>query len=406
MKNQSIYIIGSLAFLFLLNACNSLDKLARNDQEYDDLYYSTKDRPVFVASTSRTPSRTNTNSTQIENPSNPGLDIPFDNENINSDYVAPQNPTYSTNSYFDPNYEQNLNTGNYYPNSNIAFQNDPYFYDPFYRANTWCPTTFNRGFNVQVGFGNTWGRRFGNPFYDPFFQPWSYGYGINQGFYSGYWNNPYAWNSPYFYNQPVAVYYPTSGAIYNGVNTSQEVVQRTRYYGPRTNNGANKIISNASRRRVNRTSTVRTTTSQVGLEDNTIQQNTGTRTSRSQRYPSRTRNSYNQTSNSSNLSTTPNTNTRSRVTSPTKTRTTPRVSPTRTRSRTVSPSRSTTTSPSRTNRSRVTPSRTSPNINRTRSSTPSRRVTPSRSPSRTSPSRSSGGSRSRSSTPVKRSPRR
>lgn len=402
MKYQSIYIISSLIFLFLLNACNSLDKLARQDQEYDDLYYSTKDRPVYVASTSRTPVKNNTHPTQSPAPSDQSLDIPFDNENINSEYVAPNNPTYSTNSYFDPNYQQNLNTDTYYPNSNLAFQNDPYFYDPFYRANTWCPPTFNRGLNFRVGFGNTWGRGFGSPFYDPFYQPWPYGYGFNNGLYSGFWNTPYYWNSPFFYNQPVAVYYPSSGAIYNGVNNTQEVVQRTRYYGPRTNTGANKIISNASRRRSPRGTAVRTTptTTQPGLTETISPNSSTTRTTRSQRYPSRTRSSYDRTRTQPSLTTTPNTT--NRVNTP-NTPTTPKVTtPTRTRTRTrvVSPSRSTPT--------RTSPTRKSPSINRTRTSSPTRRVTPTRrtSPSRTSPSRSSGGSRTRSSTPVKRSPRR
>jgi uncharacterized membrane protein YgcG len=241
--------------------------------EYDDLYFSSKDREQVTL----TASASAKNYSNIDNKGIASED--YSQKNVNPDYIqqyADQNRNQSSstnnndsysaddNSYYDENYTRNNrpidlardytrynnNRGtniNVFPSIGFGgFYGGPAFYDPFYDpffGNAYYDPFFHRpfggrpGWNINIsynyGWGNPWGWGRSAYWYDPFFNPYrSWG----------------AWGDPYFngfYGRP---YYGWGGGWNRGnniivVNPGNNDSRQTRY-SPRSSRGSAVVNDN------------------------------------------------------------------------------------------------------------------------------------------------------------------
>jgi len=216
------------------------------NQEYDDLYFSSKDREQVTL----TASASSTDYSNIENKGVASED--YSQKNVNPEYIqqyadqnrqnsgTTNNDSYSAddNSYYDENYSRNNNPiglargyerynnggttvnvfpsigfgGGYYGGS--AFY-DP-FYDPYFFNNGFYDPFFNRpfygrpGWNINIsynyGWGSPWGWGRSAYWYDPFYNPYrSWGY-WGDPYYSGFYNRPYyGWGGGWNRNNVIIV---------------------------------------------------------------------------------------------------------------------------------------------------------------------------------------------------------
>lgn len=226
MKTYLISTLSSLAALVLMGACATSDQYVQN-QEYDDLYFTAKDRNMVEVTKLNEPNKAQYN--------NKGSYI-FDQESYSSKNVNPDLITQYQNQeneavegegeYYVEEYEradyqthdQPRITNNFYGQPYSTFGNsfygrgfhDPFyssFYDPFYSSfydPFWGPSYrpgFSARFNLGFAFGSPWGYRpyspwgsrmgWGSPYgygYDPFYA--SYYDPYYSGFYNGYYGRP------------------------------------------------------------------------------------------------------------------------------------------------------------------------------------------------------------------------
>ncbi|QHT66725.1 hypothetical protein GXP67_08660 [Rhodocytophaga rosea] len=271
-------------------ACNS-QQYAQKNTEYDDLYFSSKDRKevVYTASTSGNYNVGNTGVAGEDNTQknvNPEYIQKYadqskesnnstNNETINSGTNA--SDSYSAdNSYYDESYRSdnginlardynrryntsgnNINAYPSYGYGNSGFYGGSSFYDPFYdpfysRSSFYDP--FYRPFvrmrpgimlNFGLGFGwggwNSWNSW--NSFYDPF-------WGWNDPFYNRYAYNSWGrgWGDPYYYN-PYRYYGGNYGGgnviiVNPGNNNGGSNDPRTVRYSPRSSRGSSTVNDN------------------------------------------------------------------------------------------------------------------------------------------------------------------
>ena len=213
---EALKKLGQLTMLFAL----VMMVMPSFAQEYDDLYFTSKDRKKVekleeAQNKSTSTYESYTNNTYSDNYSthqvNPEYiaryqsDSEYADENANDENpnATYSEPSMSNISYFDEdrayeeydNYNQQAQgttvINNYYSNNPFrnSWYNDPWYagnsmwYDPWYGWNT--------GWRISVGFGwrNSWAF---NPYYDPY---WNIGYASGFGYYDPYWG----WNTPYSY---------------------------------------------------------------------------------------------------------------------------------------------------------------------------------------------------------------
>ncbi len=391
MKDTILIKIFVLLFMGAsLWSCAPLEKVAQNDTEYDDLYYTAADRKVSAELYASNNPNANVNlNNNTDNPT-----MTFDNQNANVDYVDRYQESrlyagdsYGAETYYDPSYMGNANApiiGYTNPYASSAWGMNAW--NSPYGMNTWNNPYRRGGFNLRMGFGfgsmmgmNSWN----NPWrMSTWNDPWGYN-GFNA------WNRPWgmnAWNSPWGWGGASRV------IIVNNNNRNSQIA--SSYYGPRYNSGSNNnVISSEDGRirvRQSRTTTPADGGGEVGGRPAGIAGNSGNNTNSGQRYGTVRSREVSTSSTQGNGVFIPSTRTQnSNVgrTAPTRnTRTSPTYrgsTPTRT-SPTYRSSTPTRTSP--TYRS-STPTRTSPTY---RSTTPSRSSSPSRStstPSRSRPPR-------------------
>jgi hypothetical protein len=242
------------------------------NKEYDDLYFSSKDREQVTL----TASASSQNYSNIENKGVASED--YSQKNVNPEYIQQysdqsrqqsgtnNNDSYSAdnNSYYDEDYrrnhqpinlarEYNRNTSrtniNVFPSMGFggfyggsAFY-DPFFYDPFF-SNAYYDPFFYRpfyggrpGWNINISYNYGWGN------------PWGWGR-------SAYWNDPFynpyrawgAWGDPYynsFYGSP---YYGWGGGWNRGGNNvivvnpgNNNNDSRQIRYSPRSSRGSGVV---------------------------------------------------------------------------------------------------------------------------------------------------------------------
>ncbi len=181
-------------------------------QEYDDLYFTSKDRKTVkeepkVENKSASTYQSYTNNTYTDNYSahevNPEYIARYQaskDYGTDSDYVDQvddnatySEPSYSNISYYPESYvdDQPGTTviNNYYSNSagyGNGWNNRGWnsgaslWYDPWFGWNT--------GFNISFGYGNGWGG-----YYSPWYNSWGY-----PGYAGGFYDPWYGWSSPYY----------------------------------------------------------------------------------------------------------------------------------------------------------------------------------------------------------------
>jgi hypothetical protein len=282
---KAAHTLKYLAFASItgLWACNS-QQYAQKSTEYDDLYFSSKDRKevVYTASTSGNYAVGNTgvasedNSQQNVNPEyiqqysqqSKKSNNSTNNETIQSGTNA--SDSYSAdNSYYDENYRSNNginlardynrrynNSGvnvNFFPSYGFSnFYGGPAFYDPFYDPFFYQPYVgFRPSIIVNIGTGWGWGRwnrwnawNTWNSWYDPF---WGWGDPFYNRFaYNSWgwgWNDPFwGWGNPYRYNR----YYGGGNVIIvnPGNNNGGSSDPRTVRYSPRSSRGSSTVNDN------------------------------------------------------------------------------------------------------------------------------------------------------------------
>ncbi len=269
MKNLSYYV--ALALAAGLWGCNQ-GQIAQKG-EYDDLYFSAKDRDqVLTASASQEPMKYN-NQRVEDNQDQQDVNPEYSNQNVQQNRRQSQyDNTQAGDTYYDENYTANQDRrfGNIRPNYNYTntgggyvsnysyydpffsdtfydpyFARSPYYYDNYY---SYGPAVIYRPrVTVVVGPSWGWGGYYGGGWG---WNRWNRGWGG--------WNDPWgysAWNNPYCGYGPWGGYY---GNYYGGGNG---------WYGNggwnRGDYGNNVIVGNGGRN-----------------GDNSIYQNYGRRDSR------------------------------------------------------------------------------------------------------------------------------
>ncbi len=282
-------------------------------QEYDDMYFTPKDRKAkkyAAPAESNQPQVENleTNFTEID------PNINYSQKNVNPDYVArysaqnyEQNSNFNEEEYFVEDYNNSVDGyasnanftvrdqwGNYtyFNNYNDVFWSDPFLYqgtvfDPMYRfryASGWtyydpwvAPPFYNRpGWRVSIGFGSGWGWG-----YNTWRTSWSWGVGLGWGGYGwGGYCDPWAWNAGYWgYGYP-----------YNNVVVINNYENRNPNRNTLRGAGPSRYASNTSvRNATNRSRLVDNNNSTNGRTSGRIASydNTSTRNRYSENVPSR-----------------------------------------------------------------------------------------------------------------------
>ncbi len=264
MKNT--LLIKTIASLFMAIgfwSCTPLEKMAQNNTEYDDLYYTTADRKASAELSASNSTDVNTNKVN-DNSDNPIMT--FDNQNANVDYIDRYQDSrlyggnsYGAETYYNPNYMSNANVpvvGYANPYANNAWGMNSW--NSPWGMNSWNNPYRRSGFNMNMGFG--FGSMMGmNSWNNPWaMNAWNNPYGMNA------WNDPWGynsfntWNSPWgmnAWNSPWGWGGATRVIVLNNNNTRNTQVA-SAYYGPRYNSGsANVIASENGRIRVRQSRT-------------------------------------------------------------------------------------------------------------------------------------------------------
>lgn len=321
---KSIYFI-LISFTAALSwSCSSTSGLSSKSQgEYDDLYFSSKDRTsTKIAANNNTsggadyvdPSDARISNIQYGNTKQANNNDPvieFDNTNVNPDYAqqlqeenesaAYYNPNYSNNGYFQNDYNtasfsSNPNGFNNFNNSpqigfNVGFGNafSPFGWNPYRRNGFFWRNSF--------GWNDPWG--WGNGFNDPFYNPYR----------GGFWGNSYAWNNPYWCPNPSTVVFVNNNNN-NGSQITESNTSPTRYTGPRYAAGqqGSTVVVNQPARTRQRNNRIILAENQENDPGKSVNNNANNRYSKT----TRTRNSY-RNNNTSRTNSNVNSNSRTNV---------------------------------------------------------------------------------------------
>lgn len=225
--NYKTYILVTLALGAVLSTASA------QTAEYDDMYFSPKDR----VDKEKKVAKENFKLQKIEESVTIDPEESYSQKNVNPEYLAKykadqeesdKGQTYAEDEYFNENYNAQAQNGTgvmndadvvvrdrfgnttYFRDSRDLMWNDPFMargaaFDPF-----WGPSfgwnRFRPGWNVNIGMGwNSWNRwntgfgigyGWGNPwgFHDPFFNPWFRG---GMGFYDPWFYDPFFCPSPF-----------------------------------------------------------------------------------------------------------------------------------------------------------------------------------------------------------------
>jgi len=184
-------------------------------QEYDDMYFTKKDRKALneksMSINKNLPSAQTEEATEYVKKN----ENAYSEEHVNPEYLARygNNTTdkgQATGEYYSESQNDDYQApvvNNYYVNNGPGFANNLGFYDPW----MWNPYYGSRWrFNLAFGFGSGWGWGpsfgwgtgfgWGNPWgwgYDPFFGP-SWNVGMSWGWGGSWgWGSPWGWNNPW-----------------------------------------------------------------------------------------------------------------------------------------------------------------------------------------------------------------
>ncbi len=269
---------AALALVAGLWSCTST-KLAQQSQgEYDDLYFTSKDREQALTASASSSSLQYDQMDQADDASAP--------QNANPDYVATDNrrqndrngDTYNNagETYYDDSYADRRRFGSIRPSVASGVYSSPAYYDPFFSPygydsfharNAYSSFYYDPFFSYRPYWGfrpgvsisisyNTWGRPWGwnswgyDPWgynawnswgYDPFWGG-GYGYGpvVYNNFYGGGWGG--GWNRPWYGGGNTYI-------INNGRDNTA-----TRNYGPRGSRSSDRVndrLDNSPRDRNN-----------------------------------------------------------------------------------------------------------------------------------------------------------
>jgi len=249
-----------ILFISILGLLLILTSGVKAQEEYDDMYFTPKDRKEIKTESINVPSSTKKSATdadkkEVINPSYStqlygNVDENYSSKNVNPEYIerykvnskdsASDEELTEGDAYYVENYDrsnilnENLDKKSIsqygYPGSYYGY-NDPWarynyygrsFYDPFYSPYYGSGWGFTPGISLSLSFGSGWGY---NPWYSPY-SSWGYPgyYGYYNPWYSRYYYNPYAYDpwygpnyySPYYrYGLGYASSYYYSG-FYNG----------------------------------------------------------------------------------------------------------------------------------------------------------------------------------------------
>lgn len=280
---QAIRSFKYLAFAAAITLWGCSNQQYAQTGEYDDLYFSSKDKREvqYTASTA--------NNVTYSDQNNGEAGEDYSQKDVNPDYIQQYaedsrknvstgtdgNDSYSAdeNSYYDENYTRpgGINLARHYHRQQSGYDyspafnfygyggsgyNDPFFdpywdrpyafhnrfHDPFY-----SPFNMRSGIVISYGWGNPWGMNRWNRWNDPFYwnSPWAY-----RNAYNG-WNSPWMWNDPFFsgYNPYYGYgngYYNRPVVIVNGNNNgTNNPDNRTTRYSPRSGRGSAQVNDNA-----------------------------------------------------------------------------------------------------------------------------------------------------------------
>lgn len=250
---RTLTLITGLAALFF-TACTATYQAS---VPYDDVYYSSKDKPAVAQPTASVQSSAQP---AVAQPTPQSSNVPSDNSQKqaeNTEYsggqYVPQDyqqqpqsttETYTTpdgNTYITNNYNGGFNPDDYYPydySARLRRFHDPYYFnnywDDYYTNQYWYSyNPIDWGLSIYFGYNWMWpswnfyynycdpwyyspgwgmslGWGWGYPYYSPYYSGWggSYWYGYNYGYWDGYWGG--SWD--YYYNS----------------------YDNNTYYGPRT----------------------------------------------------------------------------------------------------------------------------------------------------------------------------
>lgn len=251
-----------VSFLILLAMAAGSCVFAQTTEEYDDMYFSSKDRATLKAarqmalSAESVRSMADDEQTSVINPTDS-----YSARNVNPEYISGRKGNSNIASpvqYFSPSYQplavnQKLTSGcnscanNYAStfNNNYGFNqfSNPYGFNNYGMMNPYNSfgsfNSFGNGFyqpGINFSFGNAWGNPSMN-FYNNY-------YGMNQyygGWGNSFYNNPFGWGNGYYGNTVVVVREPqtqgrrptraeaASGVYYQNRPTTASTNQTTYY---------------------------------------------------------------------------------------------------------------------------------------------------------------------------------
>ncbi len=218
---RSLTIAIAPMLMGLLTGCSSHS--AMQSTEYDDMYYSSKDKTEYVQPEAEASEESQTYDAEAEQPLAEG-------QAVNPEYSAGSSSSVIDNYYGDEYYDGRdydprdnwyrpsysfidpyWSSAAYYPSTYYGYSRyhryNPYydpFYDPFYDPIAYSPywSPYRSGLSISLGFNYGWGRYGWNPYrpyygrygwggyYDGFYQGFYQGYYTGHGY--GYWNDrPY-----------------------------------------------------------------------------------------------------------------------------------------------------------------------------------------------------------------------
>jgi hypothetical protein len=157
-------------------------------QEYDDVYFSKKDRePSVVQAVAQTHKKLKAldETTSLLQATDPAISMEgYTGRTINPDY-QPGGVKVTTASYFSPNYQPTDVNGQLARNNYYTSNNNNYPYNNYYGRNSFYGNGFGNYYSPYSNFGYSpygWDNGFGSP-YGGFYSPY-YGYGGMNSMYS------------------------------------------------------------------------------------------------------------------------------------------------------------------------------------------------------------------------------
>ncbi len=188
-------------------------------QEYDDLYFTSKDRNMMKLPDEGPSAQLSDSQSLEESFSEEAYTDDYSAKNVNPEYIAryqsqsaqgEENPTYGA--YWEPEEEQDVE---YYPEEEVVAEQAPtivnnyYGSSPYrYQPSRWSfrPSMmmgYNSFYGWQTGFGMsmTYGDPFFDPRFDPFYSPFYSPYSYNRFGYYDPWSDPFYCPPSYGYNR-------------------------------------------------------------------------------------------------------------------------------------------------------------------------------------------------------------